>query len=288
MHPISEINYQEVLPRDMKLELGRQCPLTALFQMRVVNHDALSTVDDPNLGSHVYSESIYYPILEKCAEKMLDELPLSAEESLKWHSLKNLATLRLSLVNRDTRVIWDKLKGYGAQCINPTSLRDIVKAFRDWLWVHKRNVAANLAHLICEGHNLTFLPNEICEFEKLKVLRLHNNSILAVPDRINKLVNLTELNLGYNAISVIPLELYQLPRLKSLNLAGNRFTVVPQGIGNLPLLHLWLNDNRITEYPDDMVNLRKLKLLWTDEDQEIQIPDHLYYVFQQRGVLGSY
>lgn len=101
--------------------------------------------------------------------------------------------------------------------------------------------------LILSYNNLTSLPSQMGNMDKLQVLKVdHNqlqgaliaeirkmpltsldasyNSMTGIPAEIGQLTQLQTLNYSYNKISTLPNEIANLKQLKTLNLAGNPLT----------------------------------------------------------------
>ena len=78
-----------------------------------------------------------------------------------------------------------------------------------------------------EGRQLTQIPGEVFELERLEVLDLSNNELTTVPKSIAKMQKLTKLYLSDNQLTTVPESILKLQNLKTLELEGNPIETPP-------------------------------------------------------------
>lgn len=86
----------------------------------------------------------------------------------------------------------------------------------------------NLEVLIVWAGDLQFLPYEMGNMAKLRLLDVSFNKIRYLPQSFVNLQNLEQLDLMNNKFKSFPYHLRQLPKLKSISWTGNPCNVIPQ------------------------------------------------------------
>lgn len=111
--------------------------------------------------------------------------------------------------------------------------------------------------------NINNIPNDISRLKYLKILAIDGcRNITVLPDSIGCLINLEELWLEFCSIENIPNSIGNLKSLKQLNLEDNRFKILPESIGKLENLEiLYLYDNKFHKLPESIGRLKSLKRL---------------------------
>jgi hypothetical protein len=109
---------------------------------------------------------------------------------------------------------------------------------------------SNITELDLMYKELSEIPKEIGQLQKLKILYLNNNNLNEIPKGIGQLKNLQELYLNHNKLSEIPKEIGQLKNLQEL----------------------YLNHNKLSKIPKDIEQLQKLKILELEYNKLIEIP----------------
>jgi leucine-rich repeat protein SHOC2 len=96
--------------------------------------------------------------------------------------------------------------------------------------------------------------------DKMVTLKLDSNHLES--DMLGSLpASLKSVSIACNHFVTIPIAIYELPGLVQLNLSGNRLENL-LGIGQLVcLVELNLDDNNITELPEEICNLTKLRAI---------------------------
>ena len=118
------------------------------------------------------------------------------------------------------------------------------------------------------GKNLDIIPNEIFNYQQIKILFLSNNQLTLLPTEIGKLDNLISLNLDFNRLTSLPPEIGNLSNLTSLDLTSNKLTCLPPEIGNLSnLTSFKLGRNQITTLPSEIGKLSNLTSLHLGRNQ---------------------
>ena len=140
----------------------------------------------------------------------------------------------------------------------------------------------NLKVLDISYNNIKNIPPALFSLFELTTLNLSNNPIESIPSEIYLLKNLHELSLSNTSITKLPSAFSKLDNLKRLFInntlledinticklkqlalleaCANRIEIIPNEIGNLPcLVHISLNDNKITKIPETICKLKNLK-----------------------------
>ncbi|CAM4042454.1 MULTISPECIES: leucine-rich repeat domain-containing protein [Flavobacterium] len=81
--------------------------------------------------------------------------------------------------------------------------------------------------------------NILCEFNKLKTIRLNNCNLSKIPNSIFCLKNIEVIEIDHNNVKKLPLKLFKLSNIRELRMA----------------------DNLLTSLPKEFLNLKKLKIL---------------------------
>ena len=136
----------------------------------------------------------------------------------------------------------------------------------------------NLTILNLQSNRLTSLPEGFGSLVHLQLLDLSSNLFTEYPEVINKCTSLLQVDLSSNRIYQIPQTINKLKKLAKLNLAYNNLTIIPnlKDMSNLrtinlkdnlihsfkasskSLQYIYLSDNRISEFEDELPNLRNL------------------------------
>ena len=77
---------------------------------------------------------------------------------------------------------------------------------------------------------LSWLPDEVTEWSKLKELTLKDNNLPELPTSINKLNRLQRLNLDGNNLTELPAEIGDLKELVRLSVSNNQLVGLPTSI----------------------------------------------------------
>ncbi len=120
----------------------------------------------------------------------------------------------------------------------------------------------HVVELVCNGCNLSSLPESFSELGSLERLSLWHNQFTIFPEIITQLPNLRFLMLGWNPLRTLPGSISKMNNLRELNLYDTKLTVLPESFGNLnDLTELTLSMNPLTALPESFGNLINLQIL---------------------------
>ncbi|RZF41147.1 hypothetical protein LSTR_LSTR010799 [Laodelphax striatellus] len=133
----------------------------------------------------------------------------------------------------------------------------------DFLSVKTLEVLTNtLENLNLSGNNLSFIPEQILQFTRLKYLYLGENRLQEIPQNINRLNRLEILNVGGNQLTSVPSTVGQLGELRALILSNNQLDSLPASVANLKRLTiLQLHKNKLRTLPTEIIALKNLSEL---------------------------
>ncbi|XP_070545591.1 caspase-8-like [Ptychodera flava] len=133
--------------------------------------------------------------------------------------------------------------------------------------------------LSLQGNKIKELPPQLRRLKKLRELILSFNNIDTFPLVVCQFKNLQVLSLSRNRLKTVSSQISQLKNLKHLWLTGNLFQEFPEALcsvelGNLEELNVY--DNKITNIPEEISLLKKLKILNVNNNLITQIPETIY------------
>ena len=148
---------------------------------------------------------------------------------------------------------------------------DYTKSIDTWDGV---NLSDNrVKSLKLKNNSLTSLPAEIGNLTNLTMLELRINFFKSLPASIGKLTNLTGLDLRKNSLTSLPAEIGKLTNLTKLEVENNSLTSLPATIGKLTkLTELKLRVNSLTSLPAEIGNLTKLTELGLGNNSLTSLP----------------
>ena len=112
------------------------------------------------------------------------------------------------------------------------------------------------------GNPIRTLPQQLCNFQNLKTLKLSRCNLIEIESVIIPLTSLEELDLSQNEIETLPQDLSKLKHLKTLRLELCGLTEVWPSITQLTSLEeLGLSHNEIQTLPQDLSKLKHLRTL---------------------------
>ncbi|CAB0038336.1 unnamed protein product [Trichogramma brassicae] len=132
--------------------------------------------------------------------------------------------------------------------------------------------------LLLHHNRLYRLPESIARFSNLVTLDLSSCGLHRVPDFIGGLTQLVSFSAKNNNLDneSLPKSLDTLPNLKELNLSGNRLTHFPEQVLDVPWLrYLYLGGNQIREIPHDIWKIQRLQLLAIGGNGLTEVPSTL-------------
>jgi len=127
------------------------------------------------------------------------------------------------------------------------------------------------------SENLSEFPSEIFELaDSLEVLDLSDNQLHELPQDLNRLHQLKILFCSNNQFTCLPDMLSLCPKLEMIGFKSNQITEVPAS--SLPLKTRWLilTDNRISQLPEKLGELKQLEKLMLSGNELIQLPHSLH------------
>ncbi|KAJ0005150.1 hypothetical protein NQD34_011363 [Periophthalmus magnuspinnatus] len=123
---------------------------------------------------------------------------------------------------------------------------------------------SNIDELDLSRNQIENIPNNIGDFQSLKVLDVHSNKLKSIPEAMGNLKNLEHLNLSNNFINTLPSTVGSLTHLKVFNVGLNHLDFLPTSMEKLKNLEeLGLFDNQFKTLPsfvNDLPSLIKLNL----------------------------
>lgn len=159
----------------------------------------------------------------------------------------------------------------------------------------------NLTKIYLSDMNLTDLPIEFQQLEKIEFLALNKNKFRIIPEAVTRLPRLTTLylhnnkisdicrnvenmkslkflGLQFNRIKKLPPHLFRIQNLKYLNLSNNLIDELPNSVSNVghSLKGLWLSNNDIETLPLCIHNLKRLVILHVDGNRIRHVPRFVY------------
>lgn len=131
-------------------------------------------------------------------------------------------------------------------------------------WVLPKDIdPLDVIGLDLSNHNLTVIPDIVCNLTSLRYLDLNHNNLTVLPGCIGNLKELRELHIQNNNLTILPDSIGDLKELRDLRLSNNSLVVLPDSIGNLTkLMRLSLDFNNLAGLPDSIGNLTKLEYLY--------------------------
>ncbi|GJM32133.1 MAG: hypothetical protein DHS20C18_11340 [Saprospiraceae bacterium] len=126
-----------------------------------------------------------------------------------------------------------------------------------------------LQRLLVAKNRCKTIPNFISGFSWLKVLDFSHNGIEKINKQLAGCLALDQLDLSNNSLSHLP-DLDKMSQLERLNLAGNQLTELP----TLPtrLKYLDLSRNRLSQWPNALTHLSRLRALSLEYNRIDQLP----------------
>lgn len=128
--------------------------------------------------------------------------------------------------------------------------------------------------ITASNNEIEFLPN-ITKYKNLKRLALNNNKIKNICASIYKLCKLNWLDLTRNNLRDLPIEMHKL-NLFGLGLSENKFTEIPLPVFEMKNLQKFgFFSNFLTKIPINLFNLTELTKLDLSSNQLTEIPEEI-------------
>jgi Leucine-rich repeat (LRR) protein len=130
----------------------------------------------------------------------------------------------------------------------------------------------SLKSLAIRSCHLTSIPDKICDIINLQSLDLTSNSIESSNEKLSKLKKLRFIGLDYNQLSdfeALAIQLLNFKDLHTISLNNNKLTNIPNNICSLKNLYiLSLASNRISEIPACLSDFKSFSLNVQDNQIE--------------------
>lgn len=137
------------------------------------------------------------------------------------------------------------------------------------------SLADSLEILDLSGNQLTSLPNEVIQLQKLKIIFASNNLFKTLPEVLGLCPNLEMIGFKANKIDHVPANSLP-PKLRWLILTDNQIETLPDSLGERPRLQkLALAGNRLTHLPQTLAQSANLELVRISANQLAECPDQL-------------
>lgn len=117
-----------------------------------------------------------------------------------------------------------------------------------------------LATLVLEYCNITYISTEIGKLSNLTTLKLEGNNLIELPEEIKNLKKLHVIGIENNKFQSLPTSICALNKLQILCCYNNSISELPpeiKGLTSLEALYFW--NNNIHEIPDEICYLENLK-----------------------------
>ena len=133
-----------------------------------------------------------------------------------------------------------------------------------------------VTHLLLDYNDIEELPNEIGDLRCLKKLSLMGNQLCCFPEGIGNLTELETLNVNENFLQALTCLLCSLEKLTQLFAIANKIKVIESGIFSrmTQLKEIYLDENLLVQFPDDLCELETLAVLECSENQLCTLPDN--------------
>ena len=122
------------------------------------------------------------------------------------------------------------------------------------------------------GNQMDSLPPSITDLTNLKRLSAANCGFMKIPDSIGKLQNLEYLALQGNKPGLDFSKISSLSNLRELNISSNRNSLLPKFESLTMLRHIDLGGMNLTQFPEGITKLHRLKTLNVSLNQLTSLP----------------
>lgn len=132
--------------------------------------------------------------------------------------------------------------------------------------------ADTLEVLDLSGNQLTSLPPEFAQLQKLKILFCSNNPFRSLPAVLGQCRQLSMVGFKANQIEDVPAESLP-PLLRWLILTDNQLSALPDELGRRPMLQkLMLAGNRLGQLPESLQQCERLELIRVSANRLTSLP----------------
>ena len=139
---------------------------------------------------------------------------------------------------------------------------------------------AEIGNLNCSGNRLSEVSKQIGILVNLTQVYFVHNRLDDLPDAFGTLVALKTCRLDHNFFEEIPRCVYKLRNLEKLTMSFNSIKhYIEASIGQLQELKvLWLNNNELEGFHEEIGKLRGLTEIVASENQIAELPDNFQYL----------
>ncbi len=214
-------------------------------------------------------------------EHSIIEIPSSISD------MRNIEVLKIHFHSIDSMIEVSKLQSLKFLSMNSCNIHIIPPSIGE---------LSNLVHLSLVSNKIEVIPLEMGKLSNLQYLNLSDNRIKNIPEVIRNLRHLEKLHLSRNEIEHLPDVFDSIKNLKFFDLSFNKISRLPDSyfrcVDQIRLSNnrvekinfeekmdhitsIWLDNNQLEEFPDNIDNLSNLSRLILSNNNLIALPESL-------------
>lgn len=192
----------------------------------------------------------------------------------------SLALVAIKKANPNSKVTWDltaPMNGWAGVSLNADR---VVKL--DFMYMQISSLPTEIHNLqklnflSLYGNQLTKLPTEFWQMKSLDTLDLSVNSLTTISDSIEFLQKIKKLGLSDNKLTAFPVKLCNLANLEFLSMSSCGLRELPTEISKLSMAHhIDLSTNSITRLPAEICSMKSLWWLSLDYNPLEALPENI-------------